>query len=416
MKIIQELRITNDSRRGGAMVLATLAITIVSVLAMSMVTIQASGSKELHRSQEETRAVLAAEAGLSRSYMLLQNGGSGDLGSANQPLNLSSGEVSVDTQTFGPTNKLLRVTSTSRVGSSDASAELILQDNSTAFFVWGAFGDTSLKMNSQGKIDSYDSVLGTYQSQVVNGSGGNAWANDEGNIGSNGNIELKQNALVKGNAIPGQSSTISVIGNASVSGSTANAGAAVSLPPIVVPSIPSSGNRTFSVNTSLAAGNYHFGRTVINGTKTVTVTGPATLVFDSFEMKSNSNFRIDSSAGEVQIYVIDNFIMNSNTLLASLDYDPRDVHVNLLSDNIIDPGIVVKLDDVLLNSNGRLFGTIYAPDARVDIESNFEVFGAVVAEEVILSSNSRVHYDEALGRILAPGAQRYTLLTWRAMH
>ena len=398
------------------MVLATFAITIVSVLAMSMVTIQVSGAMEQHRTHEEARAVLAAEAGLSRSYMVLQNGGNGDLGSANQPLDISSGEVSVDTQKFGPTNKLMRVTSTARVGTADASAELILQDNSTSFFVWGAFGDTSLYMNSQSKIDSYDSEVGTYQSQVVNGSGSNSWANDEGNVGSNGHIELKQNSIVKGNAIPGQSSTIDVIGRAEVSGSTANATANVALPPIVLPSIPSAGNRTFSSNTTLAAGNYHFGTTVINGTKTLTVIGPATLVFNNFEMKSNSNFRIDSSAGEVQIYVIDNFIMNSNTLLASLDYDPRDVHINLLSDNIIDPGVVVKLDDLMLDSNGRLFGTIYAPDAKVDIESNFEVYGAVVAEQVILSSNSRVHYDEALARILAPGAQRYTLLTWRAMH
>jgi hypothetical protein len=271
-------------------------------------------------------------------------------------------------------------------------------------------------MSSQAKIDSYNSTLGTYASQAVNGSGSNTWANDDGNVGSNGSIEVKQNAIVMGDAIPGELSTISVVGNATVSGSTANASSSVTFPPIVVPTIPSAGNMTYAANTTLAAGNYHFGTTTININKTVTVMGPATLVFDSFEMKSGSNLRIDSSAGPVDIYVIDNFIMNSNTLLASLDFDPRDVRVNLLSDNIIDPAIQIILDNLVLDSNGRLFGTIYAPDAKVGIESNFEVFGAVIAEEVLLASNSRVHYDEALGEMIPAGQQRYTCLSWRALN
>jgi hypothetical protein len=154
MKIFQARKQSSDSRRGGAMVMAAFAISTMSVLAMSMVTIQVSSTVEQNRAQAESRAVLAAEAGLSRAYMNLQNGGSGNLGSNAQPLALASGEVSVVTQAYSAPSKLIRVLATGRTGNSDARAELILHDNNTSIFVWGAFGDTSLKMSSQAKIDS----------------------------------------------------------------------------------------------------------------------------------------------------------------------------------------------------------------------------------------------------------------------
>lgn len=398
------------------MVMTAMTVSLLSVLALGMVSIQTSGAIEQRSSQQEVRATLAAEAGLGEAYMALENGRSGNLGNANQPLDLCSGEVFVTTQVFGPTKKLMRVTSSARVGSSDAGAELILRDNVDTLFVWGAFGDSTLELSSQARVDSYDSTLGTYASQATNGAGASAYARSAGNIGSNGDVFLKQNSKVYGDAMPGPSSTIQVTGNAVVTGSTANNTLPVDLPAIVVPVIPSSGARNFVGATTLPAGNHHFGASVTTAGAVVNVTGPATLVFDSLVMRSHSSLRIDSSGGPVSIYVIDDFVMNSNTLLASNDYDPRDVTLNLLSDNIINPEVKIDLDDVLFESNAKLFGTIYAPDAKIEIESNFELFGAVVAELITLESNARVHYDEALSRVLAPGTRRYTRVSWRATH
>jgi hypothetical protein len=396
--------------------MTAVAIAALSVLALGMVAVQVNGAVEQQRAQQEQRAVLAAEAGLGQAYMALQNGRSGDLGSAQQPVALASGDVFVTTQTFGPSNRLVRVLASAQVGTSAARAELLLRDNVNTKFVWGAFGDTRLDLSSQAKVDSYDSTLGTYASQVVHGSGSNSWANDKGNIGSNGDISIQQNALVFGDAVPGESATITILGSGTVSGSTANATAGTVLPPIVVPVIASSGDRTFAVDTTLASGQHHMATTQISNNVTVTVIGPATLVFDSFVMKSRSNLRIDSTNGPVEIYVINDFVMNSNTLLASNDQDPRAVSLNLISNNILNPEVLVELDDIAFESNAKLYGTVYAPEARISIESNFELFGAVVAKEVNLASNARVHYDEALARVLAPGTARYTRVTWRAMH
>lgn len=398
------------------MVMAVLASSMVAVLATSMVVIQVSGAVEQGSSRQETRAVLAAEAGLSKSYIALQANKNGALGSANSPVALAGGAVFVETQTFGPTHKLLRVTSTARVGNSTASAELVLKDNVDTLFVYGAFGDTDLDLTAQTKVDSYNSTLGSYASQEVNGSGSNAWANDEGHIGSNGNIAVGVTSLVMGDASPGVTGSLTVTGSATVSGATANLTTPVSFPAINVPPIASVGNTTFSSDTTLPAGNYHYGSTVINNNRTLTLTGPATIVFDSFEMKSSSQFLIDSTNGPVDIYVMDSFVMNSNTLFAANNRDPRAVRLNMLSDNILDPAVVIVLDTLTLASNAKFFGTMYAPDAFIDVSSNFEIYGSVVAEKVRLASNSRVHYDEALGQVLAPGSARYSRVSWRALH
>src|SRR5690349_16164481 len=156
MKIKQASQVSVEARRGGAMVMAAFAIATMSVLAMSMVSIHVSNTMEQSRSHQESRAVLAAEAGLSRAYMRLQNGGNGNVGSAAQPLSLANGDVSVSSQAYTAPSKLMRVLATARADHSEASAELILRDNATGQFIWAAFADTTLDMKSQAKVDSYD--------------------------------------------------------------------------------------------------------------------------------------------------------------------------------------------------------------------------------------------------------------------
>jgi hypothetical protein len=56
----------------------------------------------------------------------------------------------------------------------------------------------------------------------------------------------------------------------------------------------------------------------------------------------------------VHFYVKDNFILNSNTTIASTTYKPADVEFNLLSDNIIDLNDHVVLDNLDFDSNAKL--------------------------------------------------------------
>jgi hypothetical protein len=57
---------------------------------------------------------------------------------------------------------------------------------------------------------------------------------------------------------------------------------------------------------------------------------------------------------------------------------------------------------------------VYAPHALINIDSNFELFGSLVAQQVDLDSNSRIHFDEAL---LTSGENDggFTTLCWREL-
>ena len=63
-------------------------------------------------------------------------------------------------------------------------------------------------------------------------------------------------------------------------------------------------------------------------------------------MRSGSSIIVDQTNGPVDIYVVNNIVMSSNTTIRSLDHSPASVRLHLLSDNIFDPNVQVQLDDV----------------------------------------------------------------------
>jgi hypothetical protein len=49
-----------------------------------------------------------------------------------------------------------------------------------------------------------------------------------------------------------------------------------------------------------------------------------------------------------------------------------------------------------LNPNATLIGTIYSPTATVSVGSNWQNFGAITAQGIVVSSNVHLHFDESL--------------------
>jgi hypothetical protein len=220
---------------------------------------------------------------------------------------------------------------------------------------------------------------------------------------------------VWGNATSGPGATTTVLGNAVCFGSTNPATEPISFPPIVVPSYPSLGAWSINGAATLPPGDYQYTGFMIRANSSLTVTGPANIVVDNFTMRSGAQLIVDATNGPVEIWVIDDFIINSNTLIAATDFKPAAIEVNLLSDNVIDPNVVVDLDVVDFDSNARLFGTIYAPNANIAIDSNFELFGSLVARSVDLDSNSRIHFDESLAADRGDVEIVWQRVAWRAL-
>ena len=70
---------------------------------------------------------------------------------------------------------------------------------------------------------------------------------------------------------------------------------------------------------------------------------------------------------------------------------------------------------VQLNSNSKLYGTIDAPLSAVALNSNAKLFGAALVQQLQLSSNAVVHYDEALQTSAGSGNATVQVKSWREL-
>ncbi|MFT7678176.1 MAG: hypothetical protein ACI8QC_002162 [Planctomycetota bacterium] len=382
----------NQSQRGAAVMTVLVAVGVLGTLSMAVLS-SVSSSFKLHKTaKDNVGARYLAEAGLAIAVDDLRKGGTGGVGLSEQRMDFGGGDLWVETEDLG--SGMVSIVSTGVQGRSASRVELVLAARSNSFYSWGAFGDLGLTMDSNAHVDSYNSNDGAYSADA--GSGNDTYDSSDGNVGANGNVELDSNSLVFGDAVPGPEGSVILNGSSGVSGSTTPNTDVVDLPAIEFPATVSTGDWTPSGTVTLASGNHAFDTFMLDGNSTLSIIGPATIVCDNMFVQSNSTIQVDTTLGPVEFYVYDDFVMNSNTTITARNQVPGDLALFLNTNNIIDPDVNVDLDLVDFDSNAVLYGTVYAPNAHVEINSNFELFGSLVAKSVHLDSNSYVHFDEAL--------------------
>lgn len=404
---------TRRSRRGTALVLIAMALIGLAGLSATLLMLTHSGSREQRQDREKIHARYVCLAGISAGMFNLQRGLSGAIGTQSSPASLGKAQYWV-TQT-NVTSDVLRLLATGRDSRETARMELVVRRVPTTIWRFGAFGDEHVHLDSNARVDSYDSSLGSYDSQALNGSGSTQHASTNGDVGSNGSISMDQNSKVWGDAVAGPSHTTTVLGNAVVTGSTSPASQPLTMPSISLPSFTSYGALTVSGTTTIPASNRTYSNITVGSNKTLNITGPATIVMNNLTLKSGASVWINAANGPVTLWVIDNFVLNSNAQMASTDFSPSKLRINLLSDNVLNPELNVQLDTVDFNSNTKLFGTIYAPHAAITINSNFAMYGSMIARSIDLRSNATFHYDENLINATSNGVPTYETICWREL-
>ncbi len=401
---------SDRARRGSTLVIMLVCVVGLAGLATAMLALGLSHSKEERGERQEIHAGYVCQAGLSQAMYQLQRGQSGAVGTQANPQTWGSAKFWVDAQPV--TVDITRLRATGKEYGSGASEELVVRAVPNTIWRYGLFGKEDLHMDSNARVDSYNSTLGSYASQDTNGPANDHYALAHGNVGSNDNVSLDQNAWVHGNATPGPDHSATVTGNAQVMGNTTPATAQVEMPDIAVPTYTSYGalNNAQGV---IPAGNRAYTTVTVKASKTLTFTGPSNIVISSLTLNSNSQIIVDATNGPVTFYVIDNFIMNSNSSITPTSNKPADVRLDLLSDNVASPEITVQLDTVDFNSNSSITGIIMAPNARITFDSNFTLFGSLMARSVDVSSNATFHFDESLLNSTANGVPTFETLSWR---
>ena len=190
--------------------------------------------------------------------------------------------------------------------------------------------------NQASLVDSYQSNKGAY--------GGT-------NVGANGNVQAATTITASGGVIQGTKTTGTPAGLAIVPVPTG----ATNLP--LGASAPGNVNiNNASQSITLAPGNYVAQSLNVNFPGAINISPPGLV---SIWVKGTLNL---------------SGLENLNGVPANLEF------------------LVTSSQDVNINSNGKLFGFIYAPAAPVNLNS--AVFGGVVGSTVNLNSQSAVHFDQ----------------------
>ena len=403
-------RCTPRTRKGSAIVMVTVVLTVLVLLLVAILRFLGSAhGEQIHRS-DGLLTLYVAEAGLAQSFLGLERGQDPDplerarIGSPDDPLTYRDASYWVEPEDLGRRVYALRATATDRAARE--RIELVVREIPDGFFRYAVFGDLGVSFRPSSFVDSYDSSLGSYESQYEG-----THAGDGGNCGSNNDIVLETNCEIYGNANPGPDGEVIHSGpNGFVSGNTDPANELVPLPPVQIPSIPSSGVANVKKKTLvLGPGDVHYSRIEVSSGGTVEIRGPARVVVDDFLLRSNTSLVMKTVGGPVEIYGTGNFVMDANSTLVTHTSRPHDAAIYLSSDNIDGHPKAT----VTFNANSEYTGLIYAPNANIAIRPGFEIYGSVMAGQVELVTNSEIHYDVSLLFDDDDGPPEYEQVSWR---
>lgn len=458
------------ARRGSVLIVAMIVSAVIAVSLGSYLRLSTTSLKLASRSFVNTAAINVAETGLEQAmYALNQNQANGvalatawsgwttDASAhtatrtfpdpaASPPNNVfavapnASGVVKVYVQNYdlaGAPVIVAKSIITSTDGSPPISKYIEVRLSRRSLWGYGIVGKDTVQMNSNAKADSWisDSDNNAATAGVAfPGSG----RRDRGSVGvvatGNGAMTMNSNAEVYGTANTG-GGTVTTASNVRIYGATSPGTPKVdasrvhrdfsfTFPAITVPT-PTTFNTvstTWSDNTTIphpagthvseggvyyykfAAGHY------INlaSNKTLTITQPVVFLFEnhsgvsSIVLASNANVNVTATK-TVTIYTNGNITLNSNNNI-NLGNEAKNftIYGTHASDQLFD-----------FDSNVQVYGCIYAPFGRINMDSNTDIFGSVIGKTIQMDSNSEFHYDESLAN--SGGTGGYRINRWKEL-
>lgn len=416
-----QVRTGTKARRGSALLYAAVIALTMGGLGLALFGMTLSTGKKNSATRVAQYSFYAAEAGLSDAFVRLNTGqlelvlsqlGIGEstqLGSEDAPLPLGSTAYWVEIER---TNwRTYSVVSTGVDGDDRQRLRMMIGEAPNGLFQFAAFGDEGVELRSNALIDSYDSRAGAYGEGLPDGS---LNITHNGDVGSNQDFWMRSNTTVYGDVIYGQGYSLNAHPTAYVSGVTVESPDPVELPPIEIPAdIATTGNLSSTSDVEWGPGDIGYSAVEMAGGTTLRIVGPARVSIDSLMMTTGSTLVLDASGGPIDLWCGDDFILESNSTVVTTTNSAADVNLWLDAINMDVPPS--QAETIQLSSNSEFVGAIYAPNASISLDSNFNIFGGVMAGELDLSSNGEIHFDDALRYEDDGAGAEYDVLLWQRM-
>lgn len=332
------------------------------------------------------QAFYIAEAGLHQAWWDLDNGdGRGDfeavftspgLTALLSSVDFAGGNYSVTAEGIpGSHPKRIKMTSAGCFPAVDpcpsTTSKVVIEAHfmRVALFPCVLCAREDINLSGGAVVDSFDSREGPYSV---------ATANNHGDVQSNGNITLSGgNTRVGGDATAG--GTVSTNGGATITGTTTNNAPSLGFPPVIPCGPP------FSSGAGIAGGSYDASTGQLRGTGSdAIIIADGTYCFSSVQLTDQSTLTVTGPV-VLNLTAVGSFagggIVNTTAKVENLKI------VSSLSSSSL--GITVS-------SGSPVYGTFYAPDARVEITGGVDLYGAIAGRTVINTSGAKFHYDRKL--------------------
>jgi hypothetical protein len=265
-------------------------------------------------------------------------------------------------------------------------------------FGYAAFSQGTMVISNNSHIDSYNSANGPYNP---------ATAGSRGNMGTNGSavnvIDIGNNAIIHGSVSTGPGGTVDYQpSKVTITGGITHTND-VYIEPVSVPAALQtttfSGILNVTATTDLAAGSYRFDKITIGNNGTLNINGPVEIYLTNATTgltTGNNTVAINVAPGaSVVIYTEGKVDLGNKVMINNTNANPKPADFQIYS-------LFSGSDGVVIDNNNVFYGTVYAPLTDVEVSNNGQFFGSIVGDEVEVSNNGIMHYDEALGEMQAP--------------
>lgn len=395
-----------------ALVLSCLVITLVTAYSSAMMVQGLQEHRAVNRYSDLAVAFQLAESGVDQVITNLQDGNEDNIASTA----LNGGTYSAEIDDLG--NGLYEITSHGIVGQTQRDIEVVASMSSFSFD-YAVFAATTINMDRDARVDSYDSQLDAY---------GGSNVGTDGDVGSNATdastITIGRDAYVGGDAAIGPDGDVDtgiVLGSgATLTGSQLSLTSEADLNAESYPGAGASGplDLAASQEETRSGGTYDYTYVQLGQNAKVTFTGNATIHVDQyFSLDQNSQFVTDADCpdctltiyvnGEVSAPSTSNAVQIDQGSLVSAGGKPTQLTL-YVTDTESSPGAVQ------LDANNGFYGAIHAPVSAVNLDQGVNVYGAIIAYSLQMDRSSQIHYDVALeGTGGSDGTVQ--LLSWREL-
>ncbi|MFN0006331.1 MAG: hypothetical protein ACKVXR_00360 [Planctomycetota bacterium] len=396
------LRARRRVRGASALLMCVVILVPMLVIGFVMMKRGVALEQELGAESDQAQAAILAEAGIAEAVTAIRNGRNGIVASQAAPARLGSGLFWVEATFLA--NKQVRLNSVGMSGQGRAALDAVVRIRVDPWRAYGVFSNLTADLKGQFFLDSYDSRLGTYASQVA---GGSTYAGSDAVIGSNQSIDVGGLSRIWGSLRPGPTGTAIIGGGSTVSGSTTPATSLVTLAPVTVPPLPAGGALVVGSGTvTLPPGNHRYTSISVANGAALVIRGPSSIVVDGAVTIGNHGKIRVATTGAVSLYAGGDVSVGTKAGIETPTASPVAFSMYLTGGSS---------QTAVFKPHGDFYGTVYGPNATIQLGNDFVAFGAITGNRVFCQNPKvKVHYDRAIGAVTPSGPVEVDTLYWNA--